>query len=296
MFIPDRKPAAHQVAASQDKAFTGCHVFVESGCDCRFWKNYLNSNNTKLRACNGWSEVVDAVKKNIEEGNVCLGIIDRDFRDYVNNYGDLPANVLMSDEHDVEMMIIKSEGIGRVVNNFDPADHIEKFEKKESSTVLEIILNISDKIGLLKLIDRKEYLGLKLRKKGKGTEFDLPDYENFLDKDGHYISDRKMIEYLVGWSINNKQKPRKSVDEILALYDLEKASQYDSYKLSSGHDVTHLIAHFIWKYISGEKTNKDDLEKILRATFSLDSFSHTNIYGALSQWTIDNGIIVLNNA
>ena len=293
MFVPDRRPAAHQVAASQDKYFKGCHVYVESGCDCRFWKTFFNLNNVKLRACNGWPNVVDSVIKGNNESIVCIGIVDRDFRDYVANYGELPQNVFVSDEHDVEMTIIKAEGIERVINNFDPSDHIQRYEVKEGAKVLDIVLGISNRIGVLKLLDRRENLNFKLRKVGKGDEFDLPSYEKILDKEGHFISNQKMVEYLIGWSTSNKSQPSKSLNEILTLYEAEDIANYDSYKLSSGHDVTYLIAYLIWKHISGEKTDKEELERILRATYSTESFKKTAIRSTLLQWGENSGIPIL---
>ena len=293
MYIPDRKPAAHQVAASQDKTFKGCHVYVESGCDCRFWKTFLDLQNVKIRACNGWPNVLDSVSKGNTESVVCIGIIDRDFRDYVGNYGILPDNVFMSDEHDVEMMIIKAVGIERVINNYDAADHIQKYEEKEGAKVLDIVFAITNRIGILKLIDRRDRLNFKLRKSGKGTEFDLPNYEKFLDKDGHFTTNQRMVDYLIEWSKNNHNQPAKSNAEILALYEAENVTKYDSYKLSCGHDVMHILAYLIWKNISGERTDKDELEKILRASYSPDNFKTTNIFTALTQWVTNNGIPIL---
>lgn len=293
MYIPDRKPAAHQVAASQDKNFNGCHVYVESGCDCRFWKTFLDMGNVKLRACNGWPNVIASVKKSNSENVVSIGIIDRDFRDYVDNYGDVPSNVFVSDEHDVEMMIIKAEGIERVINNYDAADHIQNYEAKEGTSVLEVVLGITNRIGILKLVDRRDGLNLKLRKEGKGTEFELPSYEKFLDKDGHYTTNKNMIGYLMDWSMSNKSQPSKSLDEILSLYEAEDITNYDTYKLSCGHDVTYVIAHLIWKHISRERTNKDELEKLLRASYTIESFRNTDIYTALNQWSVGNDMAIL---
>lgn len=293
MFVPDRKPAAHQVAASQDKNFKGCHVYVESGCDSRFWKTFLNMGNVKLRACNGWPNVIASVNKGNSDNVVSIGIIDRDFRDYVGNYGDVPNNVFVSDEHDVEMMIIKAEGIERVINNYDAADHIQNYEAKEGTSVLDVVLGITNRIGILKLVDRREGLNLKLKKEGKGTEFELPNYEKFLDKDGHYTTNKKMIGYLMDWSRSNKSQPSKNLDEILSLYEAEDITNYDTYKLSCGHDVTYVIAYLIWKHISGERTNKDELEKLLRASYTIDSFRNTDIYAALNQWSMDNEVAIL---
>lgn len=290
MNVPGRTPAAHQVAAAQNKVFKGCYVYVESGCDCRFWKSHMNVDAVKIIACNGWPEVVETVKRVKGENKVCIGIIDKDFRDYVDNYGELPDDVFVSDQHDLEMMIIKVEGIDRVVNDFDAEEHIKKFEENEKDSVLGVVFNITNRIGILKLINKRDCLNFKLKKKGKKTEYDLPGYERFLDKNGHYISDEKMINYLFDWSCDNKSFPTKSREEILTLYREEDINNYDSYQLSSGHDVTYIIAHLIWKHISKEKTDKEEIEKLLRVSFSADSFKKTRLYASLDQWGVNNGM------
>lgn len=293
MHVPGRTPGAHQVAASQDKHFKGCNVFVESGCDCRFWKNFLDVKMVKMRACGGWPHVLESVRKGTEANEVCIGIIDRDFRDFVENYGDVPENVFVSDEHDVEMMIVKAEGISRVVNNFDAEDHIEKFEEKEGKTVLEAVFDVTNKIGILKLIDRRDKMNFKLRKKGKKTEFDLPNYERFLDKDGQIVSDEKMIDYLISWSIDNKSTPTASRESIIERYRQMNPAGFDPFKLSSGHDVTYIISYLIWKHISGEKTDKEEIERLLRASYTSESFQKTQIYGDMAQWCVDNNMVIL---
>ena len=293
MYVPNRVPSAHQVAAAQDKSFEGCYVYVESGCDCRFWKNHLNINIVKLRACNGYEKVIDSVSKGKDNNQICIGIIDRDFREYVSNYRSTPENVFISDQHDVEMMIIKAEGIDRILNDFDAADHVKEFVKKEKATVLEMVFRITNRIGLLKMIDRRDRLDFKLRKAGKDSEFDLPHYEKFLDREGHYTTDEKMIDYLIGWSRDNRKVPTRSRDEILSLFRAEDISKYDTYQLSCGHDVTYMIAYFIWKQISKEKTDKEEIEKLLRVSYTHENFKQTAICDSLTKWGSYEGLNII---
>lgn len=93
--------------------------------------------------------------------------------------------------------------------------------------------------------------------------------------------------------MNINLHPSKSLDEILSLYEAEDITNYDTYKLSCGHDVTYVIAYLIWKHISRERTNKDELEKLLRASYTIESFRNTDIYTALNQWSVGNDMAIL---
>ena len=54
--------------------------------------------------------------------------------------------------------------------------------------------------------------------------------------------------------------------------------------------MTYIIAHLIWKHISKEKTDKEEIEKLLRVSFSADSFKKTRLYASLDQWGVNNGM------
>lgn len=127
----------------------------------------------------------------------------------------------------------------------------------------------------------------------KKTEFDLPNYEKFLDSEGHYISDQRMIDYLLSWSRDNKHTPSRSREDIISLYEKLNLEEIDKFQLSSGHDVSYMIAYFIWKHISKEKTDKEEIEMLLRASYTSDSFQKTALYYDLAGWCADNDMIIL---
>ena len=67
-YVPRRTPAAHQVAASLSKSFSGYSLYVEGLSDSSFWNNFVHPDNVKVKACNGWKEVVETVQRNIAAG------------------------------------------------------------------------------------------------------------------------------------------------------------------------------------------------------------------------------------
>lgn len=284
MYVPKRESAAHQVAAISDKSFTGCYVYVEGGSDCKFWKNHFDSRNVRIRACCGWKGVVKTLENNLASSNTCIGIIDRDFRNIIN-YGDnLPNNIFITDDHDIEMMIYHTQAYRRTVNLYDVADHLLNFESTNGE-IIDYVMNESNIIGLLKLIDKKEELGLKLKKIRKDESYpEVPKYEKIMDDNCKITSVHDMIVKLVNWSIQHKSQPTKSISEIEGMYNSEDIGNYDKWKLSNGHDVSYIMTVVLHKKIGHKKISPEDFEDNLRSTASTAELQDTELFKKLRIW------------
>lgn len=290
--MPKRTPGAHQVAASQS-SFRGCHVYVESGSDCCFWRYFVDKENVMLHACHGWHDVVKTIKREIAQGIICLGIIDNDFRSLINYPDPLPNNIFTTDEHDIEMMVLKTDAAMRVATHFDASGKIMDFERKEGN-LMEFVFGITDSIGLVKLANKKAVLNMVFKKVRKDQTLELPKYEKFLDKTCHYTSDEQMISYLCSWSTNQQRKPSKSIKEIKDLVDAEKEGNYDTLQLSCGHDACYILAYILKNRIANKKlVTQERIEELLSVAYSPDSFKETELYRNLENWSQGSGIRVL---
>ena len=291
MYVPKRAPSAHQVAASQS-SFKGCYVYVESGTDCRFWRFFVNDEKVRLHACNGCNNVIETVKASLANGIICIGIIDNDFRSLIDYQESLPINVFTSDDHDIEMMIMKTVAVWQVVTRFDVTGKINAF-KITDGDLMEFVYGITDSIGALKLVNKREGLNMVFKKAGKDQTFEMPSYERFLDKYCRYISDDAMIKYLWAWSNDQKKHPTKSVEEIKELLVTERKADHDTYQLSCGHDVSYILAYVIRKRISNRRNiTHDMIEELLYVSYSGDSFKLTHLYESINYWGQVHGIEV----
>lgn len=289
MFVPKRTPGAHQVAASQG-GFKGCHVYVESGSDCRFWRFFVDDKNVMLHACNGWPTVVDSIKKCVSQDVICIGIIDNDFRNLMSYPDPLPDNVFTTDEHDIEMMTLKTEAARRVATHYDASGKIAAFENTDGD-LMEFIFGITDSIGLVKLVNKKEDLNMTFKKTDRDQSLEMPKYETFLDKKCHYISDEKMIEYLCKWSTSQQNKPNKNEKEIKRLVDVEKTANHDTWQLSCGHDACYIMAHILQVRITNKKRiTQENVEELLSVAYTKESLEKTQLYEDIEGWSQGRGI------
>lgn len=286
MFSPDRTPSAMVTAALENKKFQGFHVFVEGGGDFKLWKNFLQKSQTKVTICNGCENVIEATILGNEKGIRCFGIIDRDFRSILGSE-DLPANIFMTDEHDIEMMICHTDCLGKVLNNYDSSQKIDDYEETQGA-VREKVLSLTDSIGYLKLLDKRENIGLKLKKKDKNGDIILPSYEKFLNKECQIQSHENMIEFLLKWSESNGKKANRTLVEVVQSYIEESATEQDSWQLSNGHDFAYLLAYFVHKKIGCKKKTQQDIESELVLAYEHDYFMRTHMFTSMNSWIKTN--------
>lgn len=292
MYIPKRTPAAHFVAAKQGK-FNGCHLYVESGSDARFWRYFIDENNVMLHACDGWPEVVDTIKQEMSKGIICIGIIDNDFRSLMTYPETLPDNVFTTDDHDVEMMALKTDAAKRVATHYDASGKLAAFERQEGD-LMEFVWGISDSIGLLKLVNQKNHLNMIFKRVDRNQNIELPNYEKFFDNTCHYISDERMIRYLCSWSESHGKRPNKSDADIKSLTDAEKGTNHDTMQLSCGHDACYILAHVIEKRIVNKrKVTQENVESLLSVAYQADDLRKTELYEYIEEWSQGRGIQVL---
>ena len=180
MYSPKRKPSALVTAALENRKFQGFHVFVEGGSDFKLWRNFMQKRQTKVTICNGCDNVIEATVLGNEKGIRCFGIIDRDFRSILGSE-ELPDNVFITDDHDIELMISHCDSLGKVLNNYDSSQKIDDYEFAHGS-VREHVLALTDQIGYLKLLHKRNDLNISLKKKDKDGDMELPNYERFLDQ------------------------------------------------------------------------------------------------------------------
>ena len=286
MFSPVRTPSAMVTAALENKKFQGFHVFVEGGGDFKLWRNFMQKSQTKVTICNGCDKVIEATILGNEKGIRCFGIIDRDFRSILGSE-DLPANIFMTDEHDIEMMISHTDSLGKVLNNYDSSQKIDDYEDTQGA-VRDKVLTLAERIGYLKLLNKRSDLNIILKKQGKDGNIILPAYDKFLDKHCQIKSDEAMISYLLQWSESNGKRANKTLEEILRAYIEESAIEQDPWQLSNGHDFAYLLAYFIHKVIGCKKKTQQEIESELVLAYEHNYFKRTNMFSLMNDWMKTN--------
>lgn len=278
--ISYRKVSAHINAEMMDSSFNGVYIYVEGDSDVAIWKKYLVKNNTRIRAVNGWENVLTIAK--VENGKNKIGIIDKDFRD-ITCKEPCEDNIFLTDEHDIEIMMFLSPVFSNVLRAL-------KIKDEEVAPFRDNILNITDDIGKIKLLSEKLGWGL-LFKKIKGDDFDFPDYKKVFGKNGKYEGINKIIELVVNFNEHH-------IKGDLILKELDIEWNFNAGKLSNGHEFAFIMALYL-KYSlkrtkDKDKESKESLERLITASYlSADLLKSTNVYQNIKDYGIKIGIEIL---
>lgn len=292
-YVPNRSPGANQVAASQNKSFKGCYFYVEGSSDSCMWRNFLDEKNVKIVACNGWKNVVETVKKNIDAGNICIGVVDLDFHTYIPEQEKVHPCIFMTDDHDLEMMIYHSGDYQKAINQFDPLGKRQEYEQANDVQVVDEAKAIVDRIARLRITVKKHNLKLVFRKTNKNKDFSYPDYDKALDKQTlGYVSDEKLVTYMIGWS-RNETNAQVQPAAVLPLLEQENTNDYDEWKFLNGHDMTLVLTLLLKKKIKlSALGNAESLEKSLYVAYEKQSLQRTALYANIQRFAEQNNLII----
>lgn len=292
-YVPNRKPGANQVAASQNKAFTGCYLYVEGSSDCCFWRNFVDKKFVKIVACNGWEKVVDTVTKNRDKGNLCIGVVDLDFHAYVPEPDKVKSGIFITDDHDLEMMIYHSGDYQKVINLYDKKDKLQQYELGYHMQIIDEAKTIVGNIARLRMVVKKNNLNLRFRFAPKESyDFTYPNYIKILDKHTFtYKSDNDFIKYLIEWS-KTKVSNVPSQIETEQLMAAEDVANYDEWKFLNGHDMTLILYILLKNKVKISISSEEDFERSLYVAYEKNSLEQTALYAEIQKFAQDNNIVI----
>ncbi|MEM9543671.1 MAG: DUF4435 domain-containing protein, partial [Cyanobacteria bacterium P01_E01_bin.42] len=143
----------------QRSSFSGTFLLVESGSDKKFYDRFIDKSVCELRCFHGKEQVI-AILDTLETRNVTgiLAIVDADFDRIALSCHHSP-NLLRTDSHDLETMLIESPALGKVIAEFGSEEKIDKCDRE----VRTILLEAGIAIGYLRWISQCDRLNLTFR-------------------------------------------------------------------------------------------------------------------------------------
>ena len=161
-------------------------LVVEGSDDRRLFAKLVHPDRCSIVGAYGKDNVVKVVSILDASGfEGILGIGDKDF-DEIENIEHTSPNLIFTDEHDLECMMIRSEALFRVLIENATEIKLQAFEEREGA-VKDALLKRAQVIGCARLISRRHNLRLDFDE----MKFRFIDDENLgLDVDRLVKSDR----------------------------------------------------------------------------------------------------------
>lgn len=264
-------------------------VVVESKSDEKLFRSLFHKDTTFF-SVSGFQNVLDTLTK-LENDNFyfVIGIIDADFR-RINNETVKIKNIFLTDCHDLEMMMVKSDAWDNSILKLTEKEKIDSFENKHGS-ILDFLLNLSKHVASVRFLNYRNNLELKFKNVDKKGNCDFIDYNKFIDINTLSIDKDKMLETIENKSqknqfFKNNQNLKQEFESILQ-------DNYDLYEFCNGHDFMNILSLALKKALSNEQKSGKDLEEILLFAYRLEDFIKTNLYKLLKEWNEQNTVLNL---
>jgi Protein of unknown function (DUF4435) len=260
--------------------FTGTILFLEGSSDLLLFEKFIDTNNCYVLIAYGKDNVIGAVQiLESKQTKGILGIVDADHWNITNRVSP-STNILPTDVHDLELLIIQSDAFQRVINEYASQQKIKGFLRKHNADDLRSeMLERCVPIGMLRLISLEENLSLKF----KGLK-----YKGLIEASSLKFDVTKLVNAVV----NNTSQQGVNPNDILIKLKVRLVKvEHDRFQLCSGHDVIEILGIGLRKVIGSQVEAiacRENLESVLRLAYEMRHFNVTRLYSLIKQWETRN--------
>ena len=258
--------------------YSGTFLLVEGGSDKTFYERFVNKLACELVIVSGKPSsklrvitVLEILEKSSFQG--MLAIVDADF-DRLENLVYSSPNLLRTDTHDLETMLIKSPAFNKVVAEFGSEEKITQFNRDVRLALLETAMSV----GYLLWISQCDRLNLT---------FDGITFSKFVDEQTLQIDELKLIR-----EVKNKSQAFSLKDEDLQQRLVsQKSNNHDPWQVCCGHDLVEILSLGLRKALGSNKAadvESSSLERNLRLAYEEVYFRDTHLYLNIRTWESNN--------
>lgn len=249
-------------------------LLVEGSSDKVFYERFIDKSACELEIAAGKFRVINVLEI-LEKSSFCgvLGIVDADF-DRLESLSYNSPNLLLTDTHDLETMLINSPALNKIVREFGSEDKIAKF----GMDVRTVLVEAGRSIGYLRWISQRDRLELT---------FNGIKYSKFIKEQSLQLDELELIK-----EVKNKSQ-MLSLDNkaILQRITEHKSDSHDCWQVCCGHDLVEILSLGLRKAIGTMKPSEiepDNLERSLRLAYEEVYFRQTQLYANIRQWESEN--------
>ncbi|HEY9809889.1 MAG TPA: DUF4435 domain-containing protein [Halomicronema sp.] len=253
---------------------TGSFLIVEGDTDTRLFKNLVDSQKCHVQSAMNKDmalKVLDILEQDKFAG--VLAIVDADFW-HLEGTKPQSSNLVLTDTHDLETMILKSPALEKVLAEFGSENKIKTVPEKFKKDIRRLIIEAGVCLGYLRWISLQENLSLK---------FEGLSFNKFVDDKTLIVDEYALIKAVK----NNSQKPSLDERDIQRKIQKLKKEGYDGWCVCRGHDLMKILSIALCKLLGTNDTTdvkSEQLEKVLRVAYERAYFCQTKLYTAIQEW------------
>ena len=255
-------------------------LIIEGPDDLRLFKK-LTRDECIVVVAGSRNGVIAAVNEANEKGMaLVLGVIDRDYSDFRGEA--LPENVVMTDQNDVEVMLILSNALsGLVLESLGDRVLVLQIEGKQTPLATFVVTAVSV-LGQLRLLKHEKLPGLN---------FSGLRLRNHLQSDGLTINQESLRA-----DIERRSSGLATAEELEALQMEIEGRRLPVEMLACGHDAVQFLCIAIESGALGTPLrvlNERECAALLRSSYQPGEFVGSEIGRAIQEWCEEQGVQIL---
>jgi hypothetical protein len=251
--------------------FSGTFLLVEGSSDKVFYERFIDKIVCQIVVMAGKVQVIgvlDILERASFDG--VLGIIDADF-DRLKCSVDESVNLLCTDTHDLETMLIDSPALDKVIAEFGSEDKIANLQLDVRTSLVEA----GRSIGYLRWISQCDELNL--------TFSDLK-FSKFIDEKTLQMNELALIQEVK----NKSQAFSLKAEDLQRRIATENNKGFNPCEVCCGHDLVEILALGLRRTIGTMSVDSDSLERSLRLAYEEVYFRKTQLWTNIRQWESNN--------
>jgi hypothetical protein len=248
----------------------GSFLVVEGRDDRLFCERFIDTSTCNIVVAENKENVCEVIRILDDDHFLgALGMVDADF-DRIEG-SELPSvNIVISETHDLETMLIRSPALDRVLVEFGSSEKLETFGRD----VRDALLTATLPIGYLRLHSRQTELNLR---------FQGLNYAICVDPQSLEVDHPALVQE----AKNRSQRPDLSSAELeTAIRSLEGTID-DPWQVCTGEDMVSILAIGLRRPLgtnSAQIVNSEVLRRSLRLAYGDNEFNGSQLAEALRDW------------
>lgn len=262
---------ANEIRMSRGQ-YKGTFLIVEGSTDAILFER-LMEKKCKVVASNGKDNAIKIIEI-LDNSNFkgVLAVVDADF--WVIDDVVLPSpNIVITDAHDLETMLIFSDALDRVLDEFGSSDVLDGMD----THIRELLVRLALPIGYFRLISSraKDHVQLK---------FQGIRYSDFLDVKTSSIDVKRMVVEV----LRNSGKIGIEIESLFEDISFQVNSEiYERKHVCHGDDLLEILAlgmKDVFGNFRSRELNTHSLRAILRLAYDKGCFNSTELFKSLVRW------------
>lgn len=253
-------------------------LIVEGDCDKNVFANFINANCCDIVIGHDKDMVIDILGKVEHFGaKGVLAVVDADYW-IVEGHTPLSKNLLCTDNHDMEIMIIRSDALIKVLREHGSEEKIKNYCDTKKCDIRSAMLDLCIPLGGLRLVSHRKSYNLKFK--------DIK-YKEFICHHDLTIHQEKLVKHVKNHSVNHQLDENELLEDIAYVI----GENHEPWNLCAGHDMTAALSIALlkkWGSNNDSAVKQEIIERSLRLAFDYSMFMASQLYKSIKEWENDN--------